>query len=153
MKNKIKKYNKPYIPGEKRSQEYNKKIHQEKTIKNRNLILDELLQEAPDDLKLNKDEKLMARNLINTFNNKFKYLHGNSSEETIILGFIFYLKKVDNSRIKPEDYSICKKYGLNTPVFVNISCKISYYYMVTSPITIRQTTSYNHELLIKNGTR
>ena len=48
---------------------------------------------------------------------------------------------------------ICKKYGLNTPVFVNISCKISYYYMVTSPITIRQTTSYDHELLIKNGTR
>lgn len=152
MKNKIKKYNKPYIPGEKRSNNYNKKISQEKTLKNRNLILDELLQECPEDLQLNKDQKIMARNLINTFNNHFKYLHGNSSETRIILGFIFYLKKVDNSRIKPEDYSICKKYGLTTPIFVNISCKISYYYMVTSPLTIRQTTRYDHEILIKNGT-
>lgn len=139
-----------YYYGEKRSREYEKKVEYAKKLKHRNLILDELILECPVDLKLNSDQVMMVRNLITTFNHLFKYLHGKASEETIILSFIIFERKVEKTSIKIEDYRICKKYNLTSPVYMNIISKIADYYMLTSPLTIKQTTSYDHELLIKN---
>lgn len=144
------KKDKIYYYGEKRSRGYEKKVEYDKKLKHRNLILDELLLECPSDLLLNKDQVQMVRNLISTFNHLFKYLHGKASEETIILAFIIFERKVEKTSIKIEDYRICKKYNLTSPVYMNIIGKIADYYMLTSPLTIKQTTSYNHELLIKN---
>ena len=145
-------YESSYVPGEERSKEYEREQYYKKTLKNRNLLLDTLIHELPGGLKINKDQKIQVRNLINTFNRLFKYLYGQGKpDECIILAFILFKVKTENTRIKPEDYTICKKYGLTSPVYMNIVSKIANYYMLTSPINIRQTIAYDHEILEKNN--
>lgn len=143
-------YDSGYVPGERRSTKYNNRKKTEAKIQNRIRLLNQILQELPEMLLLNKDQVMLCENLIQTFVN-FNYLHRRASEETILLSFIFYQLKLDKPGIKIEKYNISHKYKLTTPVFVNIVSRIANYYMLHSPINIRQTLAYDHELLIKNG--
>ena len=147
----LKTYQSSYVPGEKRSTQYNNNKRTENKLKERLNTLDQLINELPETSKINKDQKTLCRNLIITFNQDFKYLHRQAKDDTIILAFIFYQKKLEKPGLTLQDYKICAEHELTNPKFLNICCRIANYYMVTSPINIRQTTRYDHEILIKNG--
>ena len=85
----LKKYEKP-TKYEKYSNEYQNKINQEMARKNRHLLLDELILEVPFIVK--KSHKETIRMWIDDFNTDFKDFHRQSSNETILLAFIFLLR-------------------------------------------------------------
>lgn len=154
MKNiqyKINKYQSNYVPGECRSKDYNEKIALEQKLHKRQQILSDLIQEIHEKIHLTDDEKILADNLIRTFNPNFKYLHRQLTDEAIILSFIIYQKKLINPSLRCGKYSICKKHGLSESAYTTIITRIAQYYMLNSPINIRQTTRYNHDYLIKNN--
>ena len=85
----LQKYSKPYVPGEIRSPEYEKKIKRKQRQENKKQIAEDLFQEVP--FHLTTDEKEQVQHLIEIYPN-FRDLHGKASNETIILAFIFYVK-------------------------------------------------------------
>ena len=76
-------YEKPYVKGEIRSKESNKKIRDEMNCKDRHLLFDELCLEAKT-LTLSPNQKKLVRYLIDEFSNDFKQLHHTAKKETII---------------------------------------------------------------------
>ena len=149
----LKKYSKSYVPGEKRSQQYNNMIHHQKTLQENIMLLDELNREVPETLQLNKCEIKILENLLKVFNNNLKYLHRKCKTEVILLVLIFYIKKMDNPIIKIEDYKYLKNKGVNLTNYSLIISRLAMYYMVNSPIHPTETTKYNHDLLLKNNGR
>ena len=145
----LKKYS-TYRKGEVRSAEYDNQIRLESRLKNRMLIVDELTLEAKY-LLLTNTQKQTVKHLVKVFNEDFKSLHRQASDETIILAFIFYLKKLETPKIQLKNYRITKKYNLTDSVFELILCRVTNYFMLTSPIHITQTSRDNHEELIKTG--
>ena len=156
-------YEKPYVPGEIRSKETNKKLRDEKKRKDRHLIFDELCLELFDDfdelcleaktLTLSPNQKKLVRYLIDEFSDDFKQLHHTAKKETIILGFMFYVKKIENSKIKLQHYRICTKYGLTDQVFEIIVCRLLEDFMKRVPIVPRSHKIDEHESLIREGRR
>ena len=104
----LKKYEKVH-PAERYTNKYRRKIRREITIKNRHLILDELLLEVP--FHITKTEKQRIRYMIDTYP-EFNNFHRRASEECIIMAFIFFFQKLKNTKRVPEDYRVCNKYGL-----------------------------------------
>ena len=145
----LNKYEK-YVPGEKRSLEYDNKIRLESRLKNRMLIVDELTLEAKY-LLLTNSQKETVKYLVKLFNTDFKSLHRQAKDETIILAFMFYLKKLDNPKIQLKDYRISKKYNLTNTIFELILCRITNYFMLTSPQFITQSMRDNHDEMIRTG--
>lgn len=156
-------YEKPYVKGEIRSPETNRKIRHEQKRKNRHLIFDELCLELFNEfdellletkiLNLTSDQKKLVRYLIDEFSNDFKQLHRTASEKTIILAFMFYVKKIENSRIKLQSYRVCKKYGLTDQVFEIIICRLLLSFMERTPIMPHTHKIDEHEILIREGKR
>ena len=156
-------YKKPYVKGEIRSKETRKKIRDESKRKDRHLIFDELCLELLNDfdelcleaktLTLSPNQKLLVRYLIDEFSDNFKELHHTAKKETIILAFMFYTKKIEDSRIKLENYRICKKYDLTDQVFEIIVCRLLDDYMKRVPIVPREYTKGNHDVLVREGKR
>ena len=144
------KYEKSYVPGEKRTLEYDNKLKQESKLKHRMLIVDELSLEAKF-LLLSDSQKNIVKHLVKVFNNDFKKLHRRVSDEAIILAFIFYLKKLDTPKIQLKNYAITKKYNLSDAVFELILCRVTDYYMSNSPLILQQSIIDNHEDLVKTG--
>lgn len=154
MKNiqqKIDHYNKKYVPGEKRSRTYDNKIHQEKTLQENIKLLHDLNRELPETLQLNRCDLRLAEHLVKVFNNNLKYLLRQGKTETILLTFIFYLRKMENPHIKIEDYTILRKYGLNNNNYSLIISRVCMYYMMNTPLSINETTKYDHDLLLRNN--
>ena len=147
----IDKYSKPYVPGEKRSKEYNRQIKIESRHKNRIQILNQLNNELPYSIKLNKYEKELCTAVLEVFKNDIKHLNRQASEEQIILSIIYTIKKRVKPRLQIEEYSIFKKYELNCNTLLTILCRLTNYYMVHNPLVIHETTRYDHELLSKNN--
>lgn len=145
-------YEKPYVPGEIRSKETRKKIRDESKRKDRHLIFDELCLEAKT-LILSSNQKKLVRYLIDEFSDNFKELHHTAKKETIILAFMFYAKKVENSKIKLQQYRICTKYKLTDQVFEIIVCRLLEDFMKRVPIVPREHKVDNHEELIREGKR
>lgn len=149
----LKKYQSTYIPGEKRSKEYNQQIQKQHKYKNRITILNTLNNELPYSIRLNKHEKEVATSIITTFNEDLKYLHRHATEEQLILSIIFTIKK----RIKPEltlnkdKYPIFKRYGLEYPMLTTILSRLCNYYMLHNPQVIYETTRYDHTILYKQN--
>ena len=149
----LKKYQSSYVPGEQRSTEYNNRIQKQHKYKNRINILNQLNQELPYSIKLNKHEKEVATSILKTFNEDLKYLHRRANTEQIILSIIFTIKK----RVKPEltlnkdKYPIFTKYGLKYPMLTTILSRLCNYYMLHNPLVIYETTKYDHELLYKQN--
>lgn len=145
-------YNQPYVKGEIRSKESNRKMRYEKKRKHRQLLFDELILEAKT-LVLSPNQKKLVRYLIDDFSSRFKELHHNASEKCIILAFMFYVKKIENSRIKLKSYRVCTKYGLTDQVFEIIVCRLLLEFMARAPIRPRDYGCDEHDVLIREGKR
>ncbi len=144
--------NQTYVKGEKRSPETKRKIKHNTKLKNRYLLLEELLAESKP-LTLNKDQIKLVKYLIKDFNNRFKELHKQCKEETIILAFIFYVKKIEDSRTKVTNWKICKDYGLTDHVFEIILCRLLLEFMQRCPIRPKMTSKDSHDMMVREGIR
>lgn len=167
----IAKYEKPYVKGEKKSQKTHNQIKQEAKRKNRHLIFDELYSEAQQEeldmnqktfdelyseakpFTLNTNQIKLVRYLIDMFNNKFKELHGQAKEETIILAFMFYAKKIEEPRTRVTNWRICTKYKLTENVFEIILCRLVIFFMDKSYIRPLKYHGADHEILVREGKR
>lgn len=145
-------YDNNYVKGERRSRERNRKMKQNRKLKNRYLLLDELLYESKP-LTLTPNQYRLVKDLIYDFNNRFKELHKQASEETIILAFIFFVKKVEDSRTKVTNWKVCKEYGLTDHVFEIILCRLTLGFMERCPIVPREYGKSDHEVLVREGKR
>ena len=143
----LQKYTRPYVPGEIRSNEYNRQIKKESRHKNRLLILDELNNELPYSIKLHKHEKEIINSILKVFQDDLKILNRTATEEQIILTIIFQVKKRVKPNLRIEDYSIFTKYKLTNSMLITILCRLNNYYMATHPLIIKETVDYDHELL------
>ena len=151
IKKLLKKYEAGYVPGERRSTEYEKMIRHKNMEKNNIMLLHELNRELPETLHLNKCDLKLAETLVATFNNNLKYLHRQAKKEVILLTFLFYVKKMSNPKLQIEDYTILLNYGLTTNIYTLIISRALQYYMADKPIPITTTTDYDHDLLIRKG--
>lgn len=147
----LKKYQANYVPGERRSNEYDNMIRQQNTLSDNIHLLHQLNQELPTTLTLNKCDLKIAETLAKTFTGNLKTLCRNCKKEVIFLTFLFYIKKMENPLIQLEDYTIFQKYGLTTSIYSLIISRALQHYMHTRPIPITTTTDYDHEKLIRNG--
>ena len=156
MKNiqqKIKKYNKPYVPGEKRSPEYDNMIHRKTKLKDNITLLHQLNQKLPKQLILNKCDIIILENLLTGLNGQLKTLNRRLSTTQIILIFIFYINKIEKPSIRIEDYRILKDNQINIYNYSLTISRLCMYLMQNTPMRPIQTTDYNHDLLIRNGGR
>ena len=151
IQHKLQKYSKSYVPGEKRSLEYDNMIRQKNTLQDNIHLLHILNKELPETLQLNRCDIRLTETLLETFQGNLNSLHRQSKTETIILAFIFYLNKIQNPRIQVENYTILKTYGLTTQIYTIIITRVCDYYIRERPIPIKTTTDYDHEKLIRNG--
>ena len=142
----LQKYSKPYVPGEIRSPEYEKKIKRKQRQENKKQIAEDLFQEVP--FHLTTDEKEQVQHLIEIYPN-FRDLHGKASNETIILAFIFYVK-MNSKQIKIDRYTITTKYRLTHTTFEIIICRLVKNYLKHIYILPRQTETKKHDI-ISNG--
>jgi hypothetical protein len=146
IETKLKKYQKPYVKGEKRSPEYDKQQKRKEALKNKHQIADILIQEVP--FNINPYEKEHIHHLIDMYPN-FKDLHKRASNETIILSFIFYTKISNNTDIKINNYYITSKYNLTHNTFEIILCRLTLNYLrevYIIPTTPKET---DHNILLK----
>lgn len=147
----LKQYDKSYVPGERRSSEYDKMIRHKNNVKENLALFDEIKRELPEKLQLTKSETEHVAYLVETFSNQFQQLHRQCKKETIILAFVFYTKKMSNPQLQIEDYSYLKEYGLTIRVYSLIISRVCYYYMMRYPLILEETTDYDHELLSKHN--
>lgn len=151
IQKKIDQYTQKYVPGEKRSNTYDKKIQKEKRLQENLQLLNDLNRELPGALTLNRCDLRLAEHLVKVFNNNMKYLLRQGKTETILLAFIFYLRKMENPNIKIEDYTILRKHGLNNNNYSLIISRVCMYYMIHTPVKLEETTDYDHDLLLRNN--
>lgn len=144
----LKKYEKP-TKAERYSNEYQNKINQEAAKKNRHLILDELIGEVPFTVKKSHEDTI--RMWIDDFSTEFKDFHRQASDETIILAFIFLMRKEDYPYLNVSNYAISKKYGVTPKVFELIICRLVLKLLKTMPIIYRQSVRKDHDILQKTG--
>lgn len=145
--------NSAYVKGERHSREYKKKIRDETKRKHRHLIFDELLVEA-ETLHLTRDQIKIVRYLIDDFNDEFKQLHRNASEEAVVLAFMFYVKKIITPKTRLSSYRITSKYKLTNNMFETILCRMLLKFMKKCPIVpYRNYGRDEHEHLLKGDER
>ncbi|MBE6499630.1 MAG: hypothetical protein E7Z80_03650 [Methanobrevibacter thaueri] len=144
----LEKYKRPYVKGELRSSKTNKLNKRRQRLYEKHALCDELFHESK--INLTPYQKEFIHHLIDHFED-FKKLHARTKNETIILSFIFYTKKIEDSRTDLNNYSISKKYGLTDKIFKLIICRMCDEFMKTTPLPYKQTTNYDHEILSRNG--
>ena len=145
---KLEKYNNTFVPGEKRTPEYEKDIMRKRILKRRKQIAKSMKYEAKY-LLITDTHLEQVYYLIKIFNDDFKTLHKRASEETIILAFIFYCIRIDNSKINLNNYRISKKYKLTEQVFSLILSRMLHFFMKQQPIAPIETSDYDHNELYK----
>lgn len=142
----LRKYEKP-TSAERYSKEYKQKLKQQQALKNRHLLLDELLNEIP--FHLTNTQITTIRYFIDTVKN-FNDLHRRCSNKAILLAMIFLMRTLDKPKTNVDEYSISKKYGLNNTNFRLIICRLNNEILMSLPITIHETKKDNYEYLEKN---
>ena len=142
----LQKYSKPYVNGEVRTPEYEKQIKQNTNTEEKIRIAEDLFQQVP--FHLTNPEKEQVRHLIRMYPN-FRKLHGNASNETIILAFIFYTKIPYNTDIKIDKYQITKIYQLTHSTFELIICRLALEYLKEVYIIPYTSENTKHEILTK----
>lgn len=143
----LKKYS-SYVPGEYESKEREKQRKRKKVLDDYEQTLRQLLNEAPN-LNLNKYEYERVRYFLEIAD--LKELHRQSKLETIILAIIFYVKISQNIYVRIDTWSICKKYGLTDRIFTVIIIRLVETILKRTPLPIKPTTKYNHNLLEKEA--
>ena len=146
------KYDEPYVPGEKRSTEYERKVKREQRLKSRLVKLDLILNDAKT-LLVTPSQKEQVQFLIRKHSNDFKELHRTVSEETIILAFIFYVKMMEDVSVKIDRYTVSKKYNLTHNTFETIICRLAKQYILRDSIPFMVTTDYDHEIMLETKGR
>lgn len=146
----IRLYKKPFVKGEKRTKEYNKMIKRKQSADDKEEIAKDLFNEVP--FHLTNADKEQVLHLIRMYSN-FRKLHGNASNETIILAFIFYVKIPYNSNIKLSKYNITTKYKLTHDTFEIIICRLALEYLKNVYIIPVMPKDKNHEILGKGNIR
>ena len=142
----LKKYNKTN-PAERHTKEYKKQQKQKQRIKNRHLLLDELLNEIPFHLTGTQIETI--RYFIDTIKN-FNNIHRRCSNKTILLAMIFLMRTLTKPKTNVDEYSISKKYGLNNTNFRLIICRLNNEILKNYPIIIHETKKDNYLYLEKS---
>ena len=142
----MKKYEKP-TSAERYTTEYKRKLKQKQAIKNRHLLLDELLNEIP--FHLPNTQIQTIRYFINTIKN-FNDLHRRCNNKAILLAMIFLMRTLDKPKTNVDEYSISKKYGLNNTNFRLIICRLNNEILMSLPLTIHETHKDNYEYLEKS---
>lgn len=146
----IKKYNRQYVPGERPNKTTQKQNRDTRKLLHRLELLQDLENELP--FTLTSQQKSQVEHLIRMFNNKFKKLHGNASEKTIILAFIFIIKRIQNPKYAITRYVVCTKNGLNTNIYETIHSRITEELLKIQPLTNTRTYNYNNEILYNTHT-
>lgn len=141
----LKRYSKSYVPGEKRSQEYERMVKQKKSINHKENLAKGLFNEVP--FHLTDHEKDHVIYLIKSYPN-LKKLHQNAKTETIILAFIFYVK-MSNKQIKLERYTIADKYELTHSTFELILCRLIKNHFQTQYLIPNEPKTKKHDILEK----
>ena len=149
IQQKLDKYNNSFVYGEKRSSEYEQKIRQEQRLKRRKQIAINMKYEAKP-LVITDTHVEQVQHLITIFNDKFKKLYANGSEDMIILAFFLYCLKIDDSRIKIANYRVFKKYNLTEAAFGLIVSRMLNFFMKQMPVAPIQTTKYDQDYLYRN---
>lgn len=145
----INKYSKR-VPYEDRGKEYDKIRKKQERKKELHECCNDLFYECKI-LGLNNYQKQRVKYLINVFGDDLKRLHGQAKKETIILAFIFYIKKIEEPRIRLDKYQVTSKYGLSDNIFEIVICRICEHFMKNMPIVPHVTSDYDHEILSRNG--
>lgn len=140
----LKKYKKQYVYGERPTNTTQTQNRNIRKLLRRLDLLQQLTHEIP--FNINNQQKAQVEHLIRRFNNKFKKLHRNASEETIILAFIFYIRKMEEPKTQVGQYSIARKKGLNENIFITIICRIGQDYMQTAPLNNTTIYSYDNDI-------
>lgn len=151
VQNLLHKYNRAYVPGEKRTKNTETEHKRKQTIAEKHQIADDLIREA-DKLHLTGDDVEHVHYLVDKFKD-FNKLYRNTSKECIILAFIWYTFKLKNPKRRINEYSINKKYGLTEAVFELISCRMLKVSLAESPIVPKGTLKYDNNILYKTGVR
>lgn len=148
IQQKLEKYDTLFVPGEKRTPEYERYIMRKRVMKRRKQIAKSMKYEAKY-LLITETHLSQVYHLIDIFNDDFKTLHKRASEETIILAFIFYCLRIDNSQINLKNYRISKKYNLTDTVFSLIISRMLHFFMKQQPVAPIPTTDYDHNELYR----
>lgn len=144
----LKKYD-SYVPGEYEPVNRERERKKRSRINDRLQTLQQLLTEAPR-LTLNRYEYERVQYFLENIDN-LKQLHRKSKLETIILAIVFYVKLTQNSYIQVEEWSICKKYGLTNRTYSLIITHLLETVLKKSPLPIKPTTKYDHNILEKEA--
>lgn len=150
----VKNYDKKRMPFEDRGKEYDLVRKRQERKRELKYVTEMLINECKKHkrLQLTKYQEDRVNYLVDSFCNRFKYLHAKAKKETIILAFIFFVKLNEDSRIKLGHYQIASKYDLTNDVFEIIICRLLEYFMRRMPLKIINTDRYDHEILLKERT-
>lgn len=148
---KIKKYKSGYVKGECRSSEYETLIKQEKALNAKLDLADTMFNELT--FTFTPPQKEMVKELIKTFTN-FNKLYSQSTNEEMILAFIFYVRALYTKQLYIKQ-SLVKKFVRQKKqkqypkACEIISWKITLYYIQKQPILPREPKNIDHNLLYK----
>lgn len=138
------------VPFEERNRSSDKLRKRKTRLTKLHTLCDELFLECKP-LCLSNFQKERVHFLIDKFGNNLKSLHGQSKNPVKILAFIFYIKKLEDPRIRLSDYQITKTYGLTDNIFEIIICRVCETFIREAPIVPYETSKYDHEILSRNG--
>lgn len=139
------------VKGEITSDEYYNKERRKAQLKNRHLILDSVLNEA--DNPLNPQQIQEIREWINQFNDDWKTIHRQCSDETIITALILIQYKKHNYKIpKGLQYTITK-YELTTRKFLLIQNRIIFLLMKNTPLQYTIADKYRQYIQTKENSQ
>jgi len=153
----LKKYQKGYVNGECRSNNYEAKIKREKRLHMKLDLADGLFNELP--FEFTKSQRVDTKYIIKLFPN-FKELHSKATNKEIILAIIFYINGLYNQRnndfTEPEIRELIRKVIPDTQkqllfpqTYEIIHWKITLYFMQKQPILPSEPKNIDHNILYK----
>lgn len=153
--NKIKLYNNAYVKGEVRSKEYETRLKQTKALHAKKDLADTMFNDLP--FSFAPYQKQQVKQLI-TENKNFKKLHGNASNEEIILSLIFFVKMQEDDTIRiDKNKRLLNKYNINIEKYHNtyeiILCRLLHKILANTPITPTEPKNVDHNILYKGKIR
>lgn len=148
----LKKYDKNYVPGERRTTIRERLHKQNQTNAEKHALADELLREC--NIKyLTRNDYEHVHYLVDKFND-FNKLHRKANCEQIILTFIFYTIRIKQPNRQLSDYPrITKKYSLTNNIFELIVCRMLQSLLSETPIVPRTVKKYDNDILYRTGQR
>lgn len=156
IEDKIYRYNHGYVKGETRSKEYEARVKQEKALNAKLDLAEGMFNELC--FPFNQSQKEHVKNLIREFPN-FNELHSKSTNEEIILSFIFYVKALETKKnlVNEKDGQITTRTlikNLEKQIIFDTTCeiihwKITLHHISHIPILPVEPKNIDHNILYK----